>query len=112
MAEYLQPFNDQLTLEQKREMFSIKNRMYNLPENFPKCDEKYICVCGETENTIHIYQCEILSKKNEEKISYEKIFNGKINEQIKVYQLVRQNLEERDIIKNKMNLPCDPDVIR
>jgi hypothetical protein len=112
MAEYLQPFNDQLTLEQKREMFSIKNRMYNLPENFPKGDEKYTCVCGETENIAHIYQCEILSKKKEEKISYVKIFNGNINEQIQVYQLVRQNLEERDIIKNKMNLPCDPDVIR
>jgi hypothetical protein len=91
MAEYLQPFNDQLTLKQKQEMFSIKNRMYNLPENFPKGDEKYTCVCGETENITHIYQCEILSKKKEEKISYEKIFNGNINEQIKVYQLFRQN---------------------
>ena len=69
-------------------------------------------MCGETENITHIYQCEILSKKKEEKISYVKIFNGNINEQIQVYQLVRQNLEERDIIQNKMNLPCDPDVIR
>ena len=54
MAEYLQPFNNQLTIEQKREMFSIKNRLYDIPENFPKDEEKYTCVCGE-ENIAHIY---------------------------------------------------------
>ena len=108
MAEYLQPFNNQLTIEQKQEMSSIKNRMYDIPQNFPKGDEKYTCVCGESENIAHIYNCEILSKKKQEKISYENICNGSRNQQIKVYQLVRQNLEERKLIKNQMNFPCDP----
>ena len=50
------------------------------------------------ENIAHIYNCEILSKKKQENISYEKIFNGNMNQQIKVFQLVRQNSEEREII--------------
>ena len=112
MAEYLQPFNNQLTIEQKQEMFSIKNRMYDIPENFPKGDKKYTCVCGESENIEHIYNCEILSKEKQEKISYENNYNGDMNQQIKVYQLVRQNLEERKLLNNQMNFPCDPDVIR
>ena len=70
MAEYLQPFNNQLTIEQKQEMSSIKNRMYDIPQNFPKVDEKYTCVCGESENIAHIYNCEILSKEKQEKMYY------------------------------------------
>ena len=34
MAEYLLPFNNQLTIENKCEMFEIKNRMTNIPSNF------------------------------------------------------------------------------
>ena len=93
-------------------MFSIKNRMYDIPEIFPKGDKKYTCICGESETITHIYNCSILSEKNEANIPYEKIFNGNLDQQIMVFKLVRQNLEERSTIKNEMNLPCDPDVIR
>ena len=80
-------------------MFSIKNRMYDIPQNFPKGDEKYTCVCGERENIAHIYNCEILSKKKPEKISYENIYNGNMNQQIKVYQLVRQKERGKNLLK-------------
>ena len=43
MAEYLQPLNNMLTIEQKRDMFSVKNRMVNIPSNFPKNDKKSFC---------------------------------------------------------------------
>ena len=42
MAEYLQPFCNELSLEPKREMFSIRNRMNNIPEIFPKRDAMYL----------------------------------------------------------------------
>ena len=36
MSEYLQPINNELSIEQKREMFSVKNRMIDIPYNFPR----------------------------------------------------------------------------
>ena len=86
--------------------------MYDIPANFPKGDKKYTCVCGESENIANIYNCGILSKEKLEKNSYENIYNVNMNQQIKVYQLVRQNLKERKLINIQMNFPCDPDVIR
>ena len=108
MAEYLQPFSNELSLEQKREMFSIRNRMNNIPENFPKRDEKYKCICGQIEKITHIYDCEILSKNKQQRVPYEKIFNGNINEQIEVFKLVKQNLEKREMMKSETDFPCDP----
>ena len=35
MSEYLQPINQNLTIEEKCEMFSIRNRMIKIPYNFP-----------------------------------------------------------------------------
>jgi hypothetical protein len=90
MAEYLQPFSNELSLEQKRELFSIRNRMNDIPENFPKRDEKYKCISGQIEKITHIYDCEILSKNKQQRVPYEKIFNGNINEQIEVFKLVKQ----------------------
>ena len=34
MAKYLLPFNKKMNIEQKREMFSVRNRMVNIPANF------------------------------------------------------------------------------
>ena len=42
----------------------------------------------------HIYECDLYSgKKN--KISFEKTFNGNLNEQIAVYKEFKQNMENR-----------------
>merc|ERR1712208_232329 len=86
MAEYLQPYNKYLTIEEKRGIFEIRNRMVNIPANFKsKSEEK--CKCGDIEDMSHIYECEILSiKNNQTKIAYKKIFNGNISEQILVYR--------------------------
>ena len=72
MSEYLQPTNQVLTVEQKREMFSVRNRMIDIPNNFPGRKEHNQCVCGETEEMTHIYNCEML-KKGETELTYEKI---------------------------------------
>ena len=55
MAEYLLPFNNQTNIEQKREMFSVRNRMVNIPANFSSQSEK-TCKCGKREDLPHIYE--------------------------------------------------------
>ena len=60
------------------------------------------------ENIKHIYNCELLSEKKEQGLDYEKIFNGTINQQIDVFRIVKQNLDQRELIISEMNSPCDP----
>ena len=36
MADYLHPSNNYLTIDQKRKMFSVRNRMIKIESNFPK----------------------------------------------------------------------------
>ena len=60
MADYLLPVNSELTIEQKQKMFSVRNRMIEISENFPgkEIDDK--CYCGKDESMSHIYYCEKL----------------------------------------------------
>ena len=58
MADYLLPVNSKLSVEQKQRMFSIKNRMIELPENFPNREMSNECICGKLKNILHIYNCE------------------------------------------------------
>ena len=111
MSEYLQPTNDELSIEQKREMFSVKNRMIDIPYNFPRKNMHNKCVCGETEDMSHIYNCELLNK-NEPNLSYETIFTGNLKQQIEVYKIFKHNLDQRELIKSEIESPCDPDEIR
>ena len=36
MSEYLKPTNNQLEIIGKQEMFEVRNRMTDIPDNFPK----------------------------------------------------------------------------
>ena len=76
MSEYLQPFNNSITVEQKREMFAVRNKMINIPANFSsKIESK--CECGKPEDMQHIYDCE---KYNENKPSIQQdlVFSVKL----------------------------------
>ena len=60
MADYLLPYGESLSISEKRYIFSMRNRMIPIPENFPnknqnkdeKCKQ-----CKQTENMKHIYIC-------------------------------------------------------
>ena len=96
MAEYLQPYNKYLTVEENRGIFEIRNRMVNISYNF-KSNSEEKCKCGDIEDMSHIYECEILSiKNNQTKIAYKKIFNGNISEQILVYRRFTENMKRRN----------------
>ena len=61
MAEYLLPTNYMLTIAQKQKMFSIKNRMVEISDNFPNKGIPEICSCGESEIMAHIYNVPVPS---------------------------------------------------
>ena len=54
MADYHEPFNNELTIEQKHELFAVRYRMFNIPANFSfRCETKGIC--GKKEEIVQIY---------------------------------------------------------
>ena len=107
MAEYLLPYNASLTIEQKCELFAVKNRMTQIPYNFPKTKEKHKCWCSEIEDMNHIYNCLLYGNDKKESISYNKIYNGKLEEQIEVFTIFKQKLKQREQIITEIELPCD-----
>ena len=104
MSTYLLPINSKLTIEEKRKMFSIRNRMIRIAHNFGGKDEK--CVCGAIETMSHIYYCESLNEKKPN-IIYNELYNGNLNNQIQIYRRLETNIEKVREIKTKHNFPCD-----
>ena len=114
MSEYLLPHNVKLNIDEKRRMFSIKNRMIQLPCNFGNPNEK--CICGAEENMPHLYSCQYLNE-NKQIISFDKLNNGSLSDQIEIFQRFEYNMEIRTELKQKMkdgwnnqmkaNSPCD-----
>ena len=94
MAEYMLPFNNKLSIDQKREMFALKNAMINIPANFTSKNETK-CGCGKLEDMEHIFECEQLNSKTPE-ISFRKIFEGNLKQQIEVYKQFAHNMKNRE----------------
>ena len=101
MADYLKPTNEKLSICEKQEMFSVRNRMTEISDNFSKNNEENTCICGEKENMHHIYNCETLNEEKKSNVPYENIFNGEIKKQIEVFKQFKQNMKNREeIISN------------
>ena len=111
MAEYLLP-NNNLTIEEQRIIFSIRNRMVNnIPANFSsKKENTSKCTCGESEYMEHVYNCKYLNIE-EPAEEYQKIFTGNTREQRTVLQRFEQNLNIREKKKEESShviLHSDP----
>ena len=111
MSEYLQPINQKLSIEEKCEMFSIRNRMINIPYNFPGKNRENKCLCEKNEDMVHIFNCETYKKK-ETKLKYEHIFEGNLEQQIEVFKIFNENMKQRETLLNEIKPPCDLDEIR
>ena len=85
MAEYLMPNSENLTISEKRYIFSMHNRMIPLPHNFPSKDkyQKLNCICKHYENMEHVYTCSLWNQ-NKEETTYNMIFTDNIIQQTKV----------------------------
>ena len=111
MSEYLQPTNQKLSIEEKCEMFSIRNRMINIPYNFPGKNTENKCLCEKNEDMVHIFNCETYKKK-ETNLKYEHIFEGNLEQQIEVFKIFNENMKQRETLLNEIKPPCDLDEIR
>ena len=71
MADYLMPNSSGLTVTEQRYIFSVRNRMIYLPENFPLQQKTMNCACGDVEDMMHVYTCRYWNTEKEE-IEYDR----------------------------------------
>ena len=103
MAGYLLPDQHGLSIKEKQELFSFRNRMSIIHDNFDNMGLPEYCICGDLENISHIYKCEILNgDKNVPPYHY--IFNGNSRQQISAYRRMNKSMKTRqqyiDIVKS------------
>ena len=94
MAEYLLPQDENISILDQQYIFSMRNRMVQIGQNFPEKENENLCICGETEKMKHIHDCKYLNKEDI-KTNYEKIFEENIKHQKIVLERFRKNMEKR-----------------
>ena len=101
MSNYLLPSSYGLSIDEKRKIFAMRNRMINIPANFhSKLKEEFRCICGQFEDMKHIYSCKWLNS-DEPVTEYEEIFSDDVNKQVKVYRRFEENFEKREELLNE-----------
>ena len=100
MADYLLP-NNNLSNFDKQRIFAIRNKMIEIPNNFPMGNKETNCSCGEKEEMPHIYNCEQLSKNRILIVKYENIYKEDVEKQFEVYKRFEENFEAREQIMNE-----------
>ena len=91
MADYLMPGEQKLSIKNKRDIFSMRNRMVDISENFPVKKEKEKCACGEKETMKHIYTCKYLNYE-EQTTEYEEMFSENVYNQKKILERFNKNM--------------------
>ena len=82
--------------------------MINIENNFGKME---ICEkCKMNEDMEHIYVCKYLNKQ-QNKIAFEKIYTGNLNQQNQILRIFQKNMNERTKMKIKQNHPSDPSLL-
>ena len=96
MSEYLLPNDSGLSIDDKRYIFEIRNRMIYIPANFSSDENENICIsCKSIEDMNHVYSCRHWNNENEE-VKYENIFTDNIHNQVIVYKRFKENYEKRE----------------
>ena len=100
MAEYLMPNSENISIEDRRNIFEIRNRMLPINENFPKNDGENRCCCQQIEDTKHIYTCKIWNQESEQNC-FEEIYKENMPKLVKVYKRFRKNYIKREEYHNE-----------
>ena len=111
MADYLTPLNKKLNIENKRIMFSVRNRMVDIKSNFKAGKIEIKCICGQKETMEHVWNCKLVNDEAYQKENYEQIFNGNLTQQVRIYEKFNEKLERYNMInikQEKCKHPCDP----
>ena len=100
-SDYLLPNKIITSIDDKRLIFSFRNKTYNLSE-YPNVYKRQLCVCKTEENLAHIYECKYLNS-NKISVNYNKIYNGTLIEQKVILNRMTENLKRREDFKQKQN---------
>ena len=92
IANYLRPYNSNLSIEEKQEIFAIRNGMVNIPANYGSEKE---CKCGMKENTAHIYECKILNNERP-KLEFRDIYSEQIGKIRIIFERFKENMIKRE----------------
>ena len=98
MAEYLMPNFENHSIDNKRKIFEIRNRMLPISANFPSSKEDKICWCGQNENTKHIYICKYWCNESET-TKFEMIYTDDMPQLSKVFKQYEIKLKLREDFK-------------
>ena len=90
MSDYLSPLCSNLSIDSKRTIFAIRNKMTKIPANFSSENVKHKCFCGENETMKHVYTCTKLKSSEEPAIKYEHIYSNNIQKLRNVIQIAQQ----------------------
>ena len=94
-------------LADQRKIFSLRNKMIKIENNFS--NTKQSCLCGEIETLEHLYICSKFSENtNEEVTPYEEIYSNNISKQVKVLRRFEKIFLKREETFEKKQHPCDP----
>ena len=87
--------------------------MIDIPANFTsEKDNKARCICGEKENTIHVYNCKYLNKEKSTE-NFENIYENNLNQMKYILNRFKNNMKQREkLLEDKETsqeiLNCDP----
>ena len=95
MSDYLSPLCSNLSIDSKRTIFAIRNKMTKIPANFSSENVKHKCFCGENETMKHVYTCTNLNSE-EPAIKYEHIYSNTIQKLSEVYKRFEHNMTKRE----------------
>ena len=100
MAEYLMPNLENISIDDRRKIFQIRNRMLPIAANFPADKSDKRCWCGEVEDSQHIYICKYWTDKSEH-TPFEMIFSENMPKLVQVYKQFEIKYKERQDYKIK-----------
>ena len=103
------PGYKEISINDQRSIFSLRNRRVQIYENFPSMNEKELCRCENEETMKHIYDCEYFCEhKYIEKPNFEDIFKENVRQQIIISRIFEKNCEIRNRRKeeDKLGLSC------
>ena len=101
MAEYLMPNLENISIEDMRKIFEIRNRMLPIAVNFPSKTSEKSCWCGKVEDTQHIYICRYWTDESE-KTPFELIYKENMPKLVKVYKQFEINYKRRQEYENEI----------
>ena len=102
IQKYLQPNSINMRKEDSQLIFRLRCRMTQIKVNLKgKYDTLECSACGiEEENQQHVICCkEINEKRSMENIKYENIFNGTVEEKLKIAKVSKENFDKLENMK-------------